>query len=296
MTSAADASPLGGAPVTTAVIAIGTGRPRRIPRPGVWAAALFLALVALAAVAPGLVASGTPDAADAADALQAPGAAHLLGTDANGRDLFARIVFGAAPSLLSGLGATAVAVTAGTALGLLAALGGRVLDQVVMRLVEVLLALPTLLLALLVITVTGPGTANVILAIALYTAPGYARLVRAQTMVIRRTGYVEAATSLGLTRGRIIARHVLPNAFAPLLVLATIEVGTALVAAASLSYLGLGPQPPAPEWGAMLSGGRDYFSVAWWIAVFPGVAITLTVLSITVVGRHLRRLVEGRTS
>ncbi|MEW9532591.1 ABC transporter permease [Microbispora sp. NPDC049125] len=282
--------------MTTAAITAGAGRARRVPRPGVWAATLFLTLVAVAAVAPALLTSGSPDAADALAALQGPGLAHLLGTDANGRDVFTRIVFGAAPSLLAGLGATALGVTAGTALGLLAALGGRVLDEVVMRLVEVVLALPTLLLALLVITVTGPGTVNVIFAIALYTAPGYARLIRAQTMVIRRTGYVEAATSLGLTRGRIVARHVLPNAFAPLLVLATIEVGTALVAAASLSYLGLGPQPPAPEWGAMLAGGRDYFSVAWWIAIFPGVAITLTVLSITVVGRHLRRLSEGRAS
>ncbi|WP_248962866.1 ABC transporter permease [Sphaerisporangium perillae] len=282
--------------MSTAVITIGAGRPRAVPRPGVWAAALFLTVVTVAAIAPGVVAPGTPDAADALAALRGPSPAHLLGTDANGRDVFTRIVFGAAPSLLAGLGATALAVAAGTALGLLAALGGRVLDEVVMRLVEVLLALPTLLLALLVITVAGPGTLNVIFAIALYTAPSYARLVRAQTMVIRHAGYVEAATSLGLTRRRIILRHVLPNAFAPLLVLATIEVGTALVAAASLSYLGLGPQPPAPEWGAMLSAGRDYFSVAWWIAIFPGVAITLTVLSITVVGRHLRRLAEGGTS
>ncbi|WP_285586141.1 ABC transporter permease [Herbidospora sp. NBRC 101105] len=252
-------------------------------------AVAFLALVTLAALAPGLLTGGTPDAADALAALQGPSADHLLGTDANGRDVFTRIVYGAAPSLLAGLGATALAVVVGTALGLLAALGGRVVDEIVMRLVEIVLSLPTLLLALLVITVTGPGTVNVIFAIALYTAPSYARLVRAQTMVIRNAGFVEAAVSLGLSRGRIVTRHVLPNAFEPLVVLATIEVGTALVAAASLSYLGLGPQPPAPEWGAMLSAGRDYFSVAWWIAVFPGVAITLTVLSITVVGRRLQR-------
>lgn len=254
-------------------------------------ATVVLALMTLAALAPGLLTGGDPGGADALKALEGPSADHWFGTDANGRDVFTRIVYGAGPSLLAGLGATALAVVAGTALGLLAALGGRVLDELVMRLVEVVLALPTLLLALLVITVTGPGTVNVILAIALYTAPSYARLVRAQTMVIKRAGFVEAAVSLGLSRGRIIWRHVLPNAFEPLLVLATIEVGTALVAAASLSYLGLGPQPPAPEWGAMLSAGRDYFSVAWWIAVFPGVAITLTVLSITVAGRRLQRRV-----
>ncbi|GAA0400901.1 ABC transporter permease [Microbispora corallina] len=269
-------------------------RPRRIPRAGVWAASLFVAVVALAALLPAVLAHGSPSDVDAVAALRPPGAAHLLGTDANGRDVLTRIVYGARPSVLAGLGATALAVAAGTVLGLLAALGGRVLDEVTMRLVDVLLALPGLLLALLVIAVVGPGTFNAILAIAAYTLPSYARLVRAQTLVIRRSGYVEAATSLGLTRGRIVLRHVLPNAFAPLLVVATIEVGTALVAAASLSFLGLGPRPPAPEWGAMLSQGRDYFSVAWWMAIFPGLAITLTVLSVTVVGRHLQRRVEGR--
>ncbi|MEZ0075979.1 ABC transporter permease [Planotetraspora sp. GP83] len=267
---------------------------RRIPRAGVWAATLFIAVVAVVALAPGLVVHGSPNDADALAALQPPGGAHLLGTDANGRDVFARVVFGARPSLLAGLGATALAVAVGTVLGLLAALGGRLLDEITMRFVDVLLALPGLLLALLVITVVGRGTFNAILAIAAYTLPSYARLVRAQTLVIRRSGYVEAATSLGLTPGRIILRHVLPNAFAPLLVVATIEVGTALVAAASLSFLGLGPQPPAPEWGSMLSQGRDYFSIAWWMAVFPGLAITLTVLSVTVAGRHLQRRVEGR--
>ncbi|MBP2707719.1 ABC transporter permease [Microbispora sp. RL4-1S] len=279
--------------VASPVLVIGRGR-RRAPRAGVWAAAAFLLVLAVIVVAPGLVAHGSPDLADAVSALRPPGGGHPLGTDANGRDVFSRIVYGARPSVLAGLTATALAVTGGTAVGLLAALGGRVLDEIAMRVVDVLLSLPGLLLALLVIAVVGPGTLNAVLAIAAYTLPGYARLVRAQTMVIRRSGYVEAAVSLGLTRAGVIARHVLPNAVAPLLVVATIEVGTALVAASSLSFLGLGPRPPAPEWGAMLSAGRDYFSVAWWVALFPGLAITLTVLSVTVVGRHLRRRVEGR--
>jgi peptide/nickel transport system permease protein len=264
--------------------------------PGLWAASLFLAVVVLAAVAPGLLAHGSPAGADALSALRGPGAGHLLGTDANGRDVFTRIVFGARQSLLTGLGAVALAVAAGTVLGLVAGLGSRVADEIVMRVVDVVLSLPTLLLALLVLTVTGPGALNSIYAIALYTAPGYARLVRVQTMLIQRSGYVEAATSLGLRRVRIIARHILPNAFAPLLVLATMEVGVALTAAASLSFLGFGPRPPAPEWGAMLADGRDYFAVAWWVAVFPGLAITLTVLSITVVGRRLQRWSEGRST
>ncbi|XVQ06728.1 ABC transporter permease [Spirillospora sp. CA-255316] len=282
--------------MTTVIIAAPARAGRTALRPGLWAAGLLLALIVLAAVAPGLLAHGSPGDANALDALRGPSGAHPLGTDANGRDVLTRIIYGARPSLLAGLGATGLAVAGGTVLGLLAGLGGRIVDEVVMRFVDVLLSLPGLLLALLVLAVTGPGTINSIYAIALYTMPSYARLVRVQTMVIRRSGYVEAATSLGLARARIVLRHILPNAFAPLLVLATIEVGTALVAASSLSFLGFGPKPPAPEWGAMLAGGRDYFSVAWWVAVFPGLAITLTVLSITVAGRHLQRWSEGSKS
>ncbi|TDD73279.1 ABC transporter permease [Actinomadura rubrisoli] len=266
----------------------------RVSRPGLWAAALFLALVVLAALAPGLLVDGSPGDADALSALQGPGGDHPLGTDANGRDVLTRIVYGARPSLLTGLGATALAVAAGTALGLLAGLGGQVLDQIVMRLADMVLSLPTMLLALLVLAVTGPGTGPTIYAIAVYTAPGYARLVRVQTMLVRRSEYVEAAESLGQTRPRVVARHILPNAFAPLAVLAAMEVGIALIAASALSFLGFGPRPPAPEWGAMLAAGRDYFAVAWWVAVFPGLAITLTVLSITAVGRALQRRSEGR--
>ncbi|GAA2724916.1 ABC transporter permease [Actinocorallia aurantiaca] len=266
----------------------------RTPRPGVWGAAVFLVLLIAAAVFPGLLVSGDPNGTDMLAALQGPTADHPLGTDANGRDLLTRIVHGARPSLLAGLGVTALSIAAGTVIGLAAGLGGRIADETLMRLVDVVLSIPTLMLALLVITITGPGVFNTVLAIAFFMVPKYARLIRTQVAVIRRAGFVEAATSLGLTRVRIVLRHILPNAFQPLLALATIEVGAAIVAVASLSFLGLGAKPPAPEWGAMLAGGRDYFSVAWWVAVFPGVAITLTVLSITVLGRYLQRRLEGR--
>ncbi|MFD3515310.1 ABC transporter permease [Streptomyces sp. NPDC058657] len=263
-------------------------------RPGLWSAMAFLALIALAAAVPGLLADGSPTATDIAHTLRPPGADHLLGTDANGRDVFTRIVHGARPSLLTGIGATALAVVCGTLLGLLAALGGRAADEIVMRLADTVLSLPSLLLALLILSVTGPGTVGTLYAIAVYTIPVYARLVRVQTMVIRHSGYVEAARSLGLREPRIVLRHIVPNAIGPLLVLATIEAGTAIVAASSLSYLGFGPQPPAPEWGAMLGAGRDYFGIAWWVAVFPGLTITATVLSIVVTGRWLQRRLEGR--
>ncbi|MBE8525360.1 ABC transporter permease [Amycolatopsis sp. H6(2020)] len=262
-------------------------------KPGLWTAVLVLVLITLAAAAPELFTSGQAHETDPLAALEGPSAAHPFGTDAIGRDVFTRVVYGARQSLLAGLGAALLAIVLGTLLGLVAALGGRTADEIIMRLTDVMLSLPTLLLALVVLTITGPGTFNAIYAIALYTAPGYCRLVRVQTQVIRRSGYLEAATAQGLTRTRIILRHIVPNAFTPLLVLATIEVGTALTAAASLSFLGLGAQPPAPEWGAMLAAGRDYFSVAWWMAVFPGAAITLTVLSITVVGGTLQRRLEG---
>ncbi|GAA4136199.1 ABC transporter permease [Actinomadura keratinilytica] len=279
----------------TAAVTAGAVRARRAPtRPGLWAAALFLGLVVLAALAPGLFTDGSAVDGDPAAALTPPGADHVFGTDANGRDVFTRIVHGARPSLLVGLGATALAVAGGTVLGLVAALGGRWLDELVMRLVDVVLALPSLLLALVVLVVAGPGTLNSVCAVGVAAVPVYARLVRVRAMVVRGSGYVEAATALGLPRAVVIVRHVLPNVLAPLLVLATIEVGTALVAVASLGFLGFGPQPPAPEWGAMLAAGRDYTAVAWWVAVFPGLAITLTVLSITVVGRALRRRGEGR--
>jgi len=265
-------------------------------RPGLWASVLFIALIVLAALFPGLLTSGSPADTNIVATLSPPGGEHLLGTDANGRDILTRIIYGARPSLLTGLGATALGVVSGTLLGLLASLGGRVADEIVMRLGDMVLSLPSLLLALLILSVIGPGAVGTLYAIAIYTIPVYARLVRVQTMVIRRSLYVEAARSLGLSGPRIVARHILPNAFAPILVLATIEVGTAIVAVSSLSFLGFAAQPPAPEWGAMLAGGKDYFGIAWWVAVFPGLAITLTVLSITVTGRWLQRRVEGRAA
>ena len=154
---------------------------------------------------------------------------------------------------------------------------------------------PELLLALLVIAITGPGTWNVILAIGIAQIPTYARVVRAQTFVVRRAGYVEQAVIFGHSRARIIARHAPPNALGPIPVLATIGLGQGVIAASGLSFLGMGPQPPAPEWGAMLSEARDYLRVAWWEALFPAIAITLAVVCLTAVGRYLQRRFEGRT-
>jgi peptide/nickel transport system permease protein len=255
---------------------------------------VVLAFLIVAAVWPSLIAPGNPLAADPLETLKAPSLEHILGTDENGRDVFTRIVHGATPSLLTGLGASALALLAGTLLGVLSAQGGKWVDAVVMRFVDILLAIPGLLLVLVIITVMGKGALNVIIGIAIFSVPGYARLVRSEVIVIRRSGYVDAAVSLGIPRLQIVAQHIIPNAIRPVLILATIGVGSAIGTGATLSFLGFGPQPPAPEWGAMLASSQAYFSVAWWPALFPGLVITLAVLSITVLGQYLQRRLDGR--
>lgn len=265
-----------------------------LSRPAVAVSVVFLAAVVIAAVWPTLFTDVDPNGARAEDTLLAPGADHLFGTDQNGRDLFARIVHAARPSLLIGLSASALALVVGATIGVLAAAGGRRTDWTFTRLLDVLMSVPGLLFVLLVIAVRGPGTGTTIVAVALISVPGYARLVRAETLRLRGSAFVEAARALGWSHTRVVLRHVVPNALGPVLVLATIGIGSTIGVVASLSFLGLGPQPPTAEWGSMLSTSRDYFAVAWWPAVFPGLAITLTVLSVTVVGQHLQRRLEGR--
>jgi peptide/nickel transport system permease protein len=261
--------------------------------PGVLLAAAVLALLVLAALFPGLLTGRHPSDTDIGGALLGPGTAHPFGTDELGRDVLARVVYGARPSLTIGLGATALGAALGIPIGLLAAVGGRLLDQVLMRCLEVLLALPELLLALLVVTVVGAGTGNVLVAIGVAAVPNYARLIRAQALVALGSEYVEAAVGLGRGRVHIALRHVLPNVLGPLLVLATIGSGTAIVSGSALSFLGLGPAPPSPEWGGMLSDARDHLGTAWWTGVFPGLAVVAVVLSVTVLGRRLRARGEG---
>ncbi|MFD0263646.1 ABC transporter permease [Kitasatospora indigofera] len=270
--------------------------PRAAGGPTLVLASAVLALIVLAGVAPGLFTSTSPIETDPVNALVAPGGAHWFGTDQLGRDLFSRVLYGARPSLLLGLGATLFAVAGGALLGIAAALGGKYADQALMRLADVLLSLPPILLALLAVIVLGTGSGNVMAAIAIAFIPGYARIVRAETLVVRRSGYVEAAVGLGLPRPLLIVRHVLPNALGPMLVLATVGFGSSLIAASGLSFLGLGPEPPSPEWGAMLSQGRGFLATAWWIGVFPGAAITLTALVVNAVGRRAQARFTRRTT
>ncbi|MGC4934762.1 ABC transporter permease [Gordonia sp. DT30] len=269
-------------------------RIRRL-RVSVILSSIFLVAIALAALFPSLFTDKDPDAGEPLDMLLAPSWDHLFGTDQNGRDIYARVVYGAWPSLLIGISATIFALAAGTAVGVFAARGGRVGDWVVSRVLDVFLAIPGLLLVFLIVAARGPGTLTTIIGVAVVTLPGYARLVRGEVLRLRGAVFVEAAKTLGWTQANIIGRHIVPNALGPVLVLATIGIGSAIGIGSSLSFLGLGPQPPTAEWGSMLSASRTYFSVAWWPAVFPGLAITLTVLSVTVVGHYLQRRTDGRS-
>jgi peptide/nickel transport system permease protein len=283
------------APAVVEPAAPARDRRRRRPSPGVLAAAVFLVLIAAAAVAPSLLTGTDPLAADPFAALRAPSGAHWFGTDQLGRDVFTRVLYGARYSLSIGLAATLLSIVAGGLLGLLAGLAPRFVDELLSRALDVLSAFPEVLLALLFIAFTEPGTPSLVLAIALAFAPRYGRLVRAQTLLVRRAGYVEQAVTFGTSRTRLVWRHVLPNVLGPLPVLATIGLGTAIVNASALSFLGMGPQPPSPEWGAMLAEARNYLRVAWWAAILPGATLTLTVISLTAVGRRLQARFEGRT-
>jgi peptide/nickel transport system permease protein len=265
-----------------------SNRPRRIGVGEALAVTVALFLI-VAAVAPQLVAPGDPLAIDPLSAFQPPSFSHWFGTDESGRDIFTRVSNGTGSSLLIGSLATAIGLGLGILLGTLAGMLGPVVDFTVNRLLEVLFAFPGLLLALLFILIFGPGVATATVAVGLSTAPGYARLIRAQLVSVRSSAFVEAATVQGLSRRRILARHILPNTLAPLFVLGTLGMGQAIVWAAALSYLGLGAQPPAAEWGAMLSAGRTYITSAWWMSFFPGLFIVLTAVSATALGRSIER-------
>jgi peptide/nickel transport system permease protein len=270
------------------------GRSGRTFRPTVLVAALFLALVMAWVAVPSAFTSGSPFDTNIEAALQGPSLDHWFGTDASGRDIYTRVVFGARSSLLIGVGATALALAAAIAFGFTAGLGGRVSDGAISRFLEVALALPGLLLALLFIAMFGPGVATEIVAVAIGSAAGYAWMVRGQVIAVKDSDYVSAARALGHEPRRIITQHVFPNAMRPLVVLATMGIGQSIVWASSLSFLGLGVAPPAPEWGAMLDAGRDFVSTAWWLELFPGLAIVACTLAVTVLGRYLQQRLEGR--
>jgi peptide/nickel transport system permease protein len=250
-------------------------------------------LVAVAVVAP-LIVPHPPNDQSFRIKLQAPSAEYLFGTDEFGRDIFSRVLVGTRIALWVGLAPVAIALVAGVALGLLAGYHGGKVDQVVMRLVDVLLAFPWLLLAIGIMAILGPGINNVIIAVAIVYVPAFARVVRGSVLSIKAREYVEAARAIGQPHHRIMTRHVMANAWAPIIVLATLSIGQAIIYAAGLSFIGLGTQPPDADWGVMLASGREYLRDGPWLGIFPGLAILLTVLAFNLFGDGLRDALDPR--
>ena len=253
-----------------------------------------IALFAIGAVLASVVAPYDPLAQDLASRLQPPSQAHWLGTDQLGRDLLSRILYGARISLIVGVVVVALAGALGTFVGLIAGYAAGLADEGLMRLTEVFLAFPPLILAMAIAGALGPSLGNAIIAIAAVTWAVYARLSRGQVLSLRRREYVEAARAIGAGRTRIIARHLLPNAIAPLLVQASFDMGSAIISAAGLSFIGFGAQPPTPEWGVMISEGRNFISTEPWLSLFPGLAILLTVGAFNLLGDALRDTLDPR--
>jgi len=254
-------------------------------------AILLLALVSVALLAP-VLAHRDPVRINPPDSLKPPGKEFWFGTDQFGRDVYSRVIWGARLSLRVGIVAVLISVGGGVPLGLAAGYYGGWLDMAIMRLIDLMLAFPGILLALVIVTILGPGLSNVMLAVGIYGIPSYARVVRGSVLVVRGQPFVEAAQAVGCPTVRVVARHLLPNVVAPIIVLSSLNVAGAILTSAALSFLGLGAQPPTPEWGALLNAGRDWVRDAWWLTTFPGLAIMLTVLAINMLGDGLRDVLD----
>jgi peptide/nickel transport system permease protein len=262
---------------------------------------IVVAAVVLTALAAPVVSPFDPFEQDLGDLrLKAPGfrdstgRLHPLGTDHLGRDLLARVIYGARPALLVGFAAVAISGVIGMAAGLVSGYFGGRLDDVLMRLADIQLAFPFILLAIAVIGVLGPSLQTIIIAIGVSSWVVYARIVRGAVLTLREREFVQAALALGGGDGRVVLRHILPNVFTPWLVVATLDMARVIVIESALSFLGLGVQPPTPTWGGMLADGRVYISTAWWLATFPGLAILITVLGINLFGDGLRDTLDPR--
>lgn len=233
-------------------------------------------------------------AQSAADRLKPPSAEHWLGTDEVGRDILARIVHGTRVSLPVAFGTIAMAAVIGGMLGAIAGYGSKKVDNILMRIMDVFLAIPSTLLAIAIVAAMGSSMINLLIAIAVSNVPPFARIVRASVLTIKNEEYIEAARATGASDFRIIFRYVLPNSLAPIIVQATLCIAGSILAIAGLSFIGLGIQPPTPEWGSMLSSGRQYIRYAWWVCTFPGLAIMLSILSLNLFGDGLRDALDPK--
>jgi len=254
---------------------------------------IILFYIFVAILAP-LLAPHDPYQVDLVNKLKAPSAAHWMGTDDKGRDVLSRMIYGTRLSLAVGFVAVFIGAFFGVILGLLAGYYGKWVDAVIMRVVDVLLAFPGILLALAIVSALGAGLMNVMVAIGVFSIPMFARIVRGSTLAVKKLEYIDAIRSLGATDARIIFVHILPNIASPIIVQATLRLATAILSAAGLSFLGLGAQPPLPEWGAMLSNGRDFLFNMPTLALFPGLAISTLVIAFNIFGDGLRDALDPR--
>ncbi len=262
-------------------------------RGGMLGGVLLLALVATAVFAPTL-APHDPLAVNPIDALLPPSGEHWMGTDTLGRDMTSRVIYGARISLRLGLVSVSIALTLGVLVGVVAGyLGGRV-DGVLMRFIDILLAFPPLVLALVAVFALGPGLTNAMIAVGISSIPAYARITRGEVLSAKENLYVQSAQALGAPTWVVMFRHIMPNIIAPNIVMAALGTGSAILAGAALSFLGLGAQAPLPEWGLMLSQGRGFMSLAWWLTVFPGLGIMVTVMAMNLLGDGLRDVFDPR--
>lgn len=253
----------------------------------------IIPIILMAGFAPWL-ATHNPLKTDISHKLEPPSPSHLFGTDQLGRDIFSRVVYGSRISLQAGITIVGIAMVVGILLGSIAGYFGGWIDEAITRVTDVFLSLPSLILALVVAAALGPSLTNTVIALSAVWWPWYTRLVRGQILSIKENPYVEAARAAGATNLRIIFSHVLPNCISPIIVLATLDLGFAILTSSGLSFIGLGAQPPTPEWGAMLSEARNYIRESWWFPVFPGLAVSITVLAFNLVGDGFRDILDPK--
>lgn len=253
-----------------------------------------LVLIVLLAIFADLIAPYPYDYQNYSAALEFPTWEHPFGTDNYGRDILSRVIYGSRISLQIGFISLLVGAVIGCILGAVAGFFGGVLDTVIMRFTDILMSIPKMILAIAIATTLGPGLTNAIIAVSIGSIPNFARVVRASTLTVKDQEYVESARAIGTSNARIIAKYIFPNVMAPIIVQATLGVGTSIILAASLSFLGLGIQPPTPEWGAMLSAARSYMREQWYMVMFPGLAIMITVLALNLFGDGLRDALDPK--
>ncbi len=286
-------SPLASPPATPEFSPRRRQRVERLLRnPGARLGALICGLLVLTAIFAPWIAPYDPISMGAGEALTPPSSSHWFGTDELGRDLFSRIVYGSRLTLKVGMIAVGISMTAGVLVGLVAGYAGGWIEAILMRSVDVLFSFTETLIALAAVAVLGPSLTNAMIAVGISSIPFYARIAYGAVLVEKNKEYFKAARSVGANHGRLIFQHILPNILSPIIVVATVGVSVAVLSASALSFLGLGAQPPSPEWGAMLAAGRDYFKRAPWITTFPGVAIAVTVLGFNLLGDGLREALD----